>query len=292
MEPFFLWPALAALIYATAALVTKRALSEGVGVMRFTFICNAGFLLVFGLPALSSAQPPDWSQVHWPVLGGVCFFLGQIFTVAAIRLGDVSIQSPLMGSKVIFVAALSVATGAEAVGPSWWAAAAITTGAVFLLGYSSWEGVRRIWTTIGLALSSALFFALSDVLVIAQAAQFGSAAYLGIVMAVQMLLSLLLLPAFRNPLSAISKAGWVWLVCAAGLMALQALILNTALALYQHGTAFNVIYSSRGLWSLLLLGLFGGFLRNVELVGNPRLVFQRFLGAGLLLGAVALVVFG
>jgi drug/metabolite transporter (DMT)-like permease len=161
MQWFYVFPALAALLYAAAAIVTKRALAEDAGVMRFTFLCNLLFVAVFAIPALPQLVNAQWSEVLWPILGGTFFFLGQIFTVAAIRVGDVSVQSPLMGSKVVFVAALSVVFGAETIGAHWWSAAALTMIAVFLLGYTRWQGVTHLGRAVGLALASAFFFAVS-----------------------------------------------------------------------------------------------------------------------------------
>ena len=289
MHFYYLWPALSAAIYALAALLTKRALVEGAGVMRFTFVCNLAFVPVFLLPALLRGGAVEWAQVGWPIAGGVFFFGGQILTVAALRLGDVSVQSPLMGSKAVFVAVLSVLTGAEAVAASWWSAAGLTAIAVFLLGFSSWRQSRRTWWAVGLALSSAATFAVSDVIVMAHASEFGVSTFLAIVMGTQALLSLAMLPFFRDPLSTVPRPAWGWLLGACLLMALQALILNQALGIYGHATPFNVIYSSRGLWSVLLVWSVGRYFGNTELVGGGRLLARRFIGAALLVVAVLLV---
>ena len=292
MQFFYLWPALSAAIYALAALLTKRALVEGAGVMRFTFICNLTFIPVFLLPALVRGGPADWALLGWPIAAGCCFFLGQILTVAALRLGDVSVQSPLMGSKAVFVAILSVLTGAEAVSTSWWSAAGLTAFAVFLLGFSSWRQSRQTWIAVGLALSSAATYAVSDVLVMARASGFGVSAFLAVVMCTQGALSFAMLPFFREPLRAIPRPAWGWLAGASGLMALQALILNQALGVYGHATPFNVIYSSRGLWGVLLVWMAGRFFGNFELAGGGSLLARRLTGATLLTVAVALVLFG
>lgn len=289
MEPFYIWPLTSAVIYALAAILTKRALAEGVGVLRFTFIGNVAFAILFTLPLLWVSQKPDWSQIHWPIIVGLIFFLGQILTVAAIRVGDVSVQSPLMGSKVVFVAFLSAVTGVEVIGPNWWSAAAITALAVFLMGFSDWKSSRNVWLAVALALLSALAFACSDVAVITHSRSFGVQSFLAIVMAVQLLPSIALIPFFREPIKAIPEKAWPWLVGAAAMMALQAIILNIALGVYQHATAFNVLYGSRGLWSIVLIWLLGSMVRNTELNQGKRIVIQRVSGAVLLLIAVALV---
>lgn len=289
MELFFIWPALAALFYAIAAILTKRALAEGAGVMRYTFLCNLFYVFVFGAPALFAETAPNWSEVLWPIAAGVLFLIGQVLTVAAIRVGDVSVQSPLMGSKVVFVAVLSVLSGAEAVRTSWWAAAGLTAVAIFLLGFSRWKGSRSLWLGITCALSASFFFAASDIFVIAHASSFGSNTFFAVMMGVQCLLSFAFIPFFQGSIRKIPHAAVPWLLVSLFFMAAQAMTMNYALACYQHATAFNVLYSSRGLWSILLLGLFGRYVQNIELVGNRRLVIQRLAGASLLMVAVILV---
>lgn len=292
MQSYYIWPFLAAVIYALAAILTKRALAEGCGVMRFTLLCNATFFVSFLIPAAVVWQPIHWGQIGWPALGGLLFFLGQILTVAAIRVGDVSIQSPLMGSKVIFVALISLGTGAESVVPGVWLGAALTAVAVFLLGYSSWDSSRRTWIGVGLALASSLAFAASDVLTIAKASGSGVENYLAIVMGVQLLLSLVLIPLFREGVRDIPRNAWAWLGAASGLMALQAVILNVALGHFKHATSFNVIYGSRGLWSILLIWGFGHLVANRELQGDHHVFIRRVTGATLLLVAVFMILTG
>ncbi|MFK7911709.1 MAG: EamA family transporter [Akkermansiaceae bacterium] len=289
MPTYYIWPSLAALIYALAAILTKRALAEGAGVMRYTFLCNVAFFLLFLIPAAVAWQPVQWNQIGWPVLGGLLFFLGQILTVTAIRVGDVSVQSPLMGSKVIFVALISLATGAELVGSRVWMGAALTVVAIFLLGYSSWKSSRRTWIAVGLALASSVAFAASDVLTIAKASGSGVENYLAIVMGVQLLLSVILIPFFSEKVSVVPRNAWPWIAAASGLMALQAITLNVALGHYKHATSFNVIYSSRGLWSVLLIWCFGHLVANRELLGDRKVLVRRLTGATLLLVAVFLI---
>jgi drug/metabolite transporter (DMT)-like permease len=292
MQSYYLWPLLAAVIYALAAILAKRALAEGCGVLRFTVLCNAVFFIFFLIPAAIVWQPVHWGQIGWPILGGLLFFLGQILTVAAIRVGDVSIQSPLMGSKVIFVALISLGTGAESVVSGVWLGASLTAGAVFLLGYSSWDSSRRTWIGVGLALASSLAFAASDVLTIAKASGSGVENYLAIVMGVQLLLSLVLIPLFKDKVRGIPRNAWAWLVAAGGLMALQAVILNIALGHFKHATSFNVIYGSRGLWSILLIWSIGHMVGNSELQGGRNVLIRRVIGATLLLVAVFIILTG
>ena len=68
-----------------------------------------------------------------PLAAAVTFFVGQLFTFAALRKGDVSVATPLLGAKVIFVALLNSIVFGESVGLKWWMAAFICTAGIFLV---------------------------------------------------------------------------------------------------------------------------------------------------------------
>jgi drug/metabolite transporter (DMT)-like permease len=289
MQLYYFWPALAAFTYAVGAILTKRALAEGSGVVRFTFACNLAFLVTFLLPALVASEPFAWSQIGWPILGGISFFLGQVLTIGAIRVGDVSIQSPLMGSKVVFVALIGTFFGSEKVQPTWWVGAGLAALAVFLLGFSNWKQSRSTWLAVGMAIGASAIYAVSDVLVATKAGHFGVRNYLAAVMVVQFILSTALIPLFRQPMSAIPRSAWKWVLIASLMMSTQAILMNISLGYYPYPTAFNVIFSTRGLWSVLLVWWFGSLVGNRELAAGSGLVIRRLLGAGLLLAAVGLV---
>jgi len=103
----FLLPLASAIIYPFASVFLKRAIGEGCGLLRTAFVSNMVLFMVFTCALPFNEKTPEWSHVGWALIAGLCFFGGQVFTFIAIRHGDVSIQSPMMGVKVIFVAFFS-----------------------------------------------------------------------------------------------------------------------------------------------------------------------------------------
>ena len=251
MELSALFGIFAAMGYAVAALLAKRALADGAGVLRLAFLTNQMFVLVFGLYFLTAPMTADWTDWHQPILCGCLFFLGQIFTYAAIRYGDVSLQTPVMGTKAMFVVLIALCLGTEVVTPRLFVAALGAMIAVALLGFSERLAKGSLFT-ISLALLSAFFFACSDVMVGSFGSAFGTGPFLLTAMVTNALLSFALIPFFRGRLFSISKSAWRWGLLSAGMMAGQALLLNYTLAQYQNVGTTNVLYSSRGLWSVLL----------------------------------------
>ena len=288
MELAYILPVLAALGYAIAAVCSKYALMAGFGVLRLALLINLAFVPVFGLLLWAPAEVTHGVQWYAPVLTGVAFFVGQVFTFAAIRVGDVSLQTPVMGSKAVFVVILAVLLGTELVTTKLVIAAVASMCAVALLGFAGGKS-ERIVLTIGLSLVSAFFFACSDVMVAAWGKSFGSGRFLFYTMTVNALLSFALIPFFRGGMRNIPFRAWRWGVLAAVLMAFQALLMNYGLSAYQNVASANVIYSTRGLWSVLL-----GFLPFVFL-GLPSEAIttsvrrMRFAGAFLMCVAIGIL---
>ncbi len=287
MEIFHISSAIAAFGYAVAAAVSKYALAKGAGVLRLAFVANCLFVPTFAVPLIGNTNTIDWSLIVFPILTGVLFFLGQLFTFAAIRYGDVSLQTPIMGAKAVFVVFIAVLFGTETITLPLAFAAFASMFAVACLGFSG-GGAHRVGLTISLALLSALFFAGSDVMMGHYGRAFGAAHFMFIAMLVNAALSFCLLPFFKSPLRVIPKVAWPWLLLASLLMAGQALLLNYTLVRYQSVAEVNVIYSMRGLWAVLIGVL---FVKHLQQVGEPinlKIIGLRFAGA--LLMCMALVI--
>lgn len=288
MEQIYINSALAALGYAVAASFSKRALGQGAGVLRLAFVANWLFLPVFALFLIGKEFTFPLSQLGYPLLTGLFFFLGQIFTFAAIRLGDVSLQTPVMGTKAVFVVVIALILGTESITKPMLLAAVLSMLGVALLGFSG-GGAKRVGMTLGLALLSSLFFATSDTMMGFYGSQFSAPVYMFIAMIANALLSLILLPFFQGPLRAIPKPAWTWMVLAGLLMAGQALLLAYTITRYQNVAVVNVIYSTRGLWSVLIGVLLVHYLGSPVTHGVRRIVLLRLSGAALMCAAIAVL---
>ncbi|MFP4166467.1 MAG: hypothetical protein ACLFUF_04775 [Opitutales bacterium] len=289
IELFF--SALAGFGYAVAAILSKRALGRGCGILRLSFIMNQIFVVVFALLLPGSAASVAWDQIHLPAITGALFFAGQVFTFAAIRLGDVSLQTPMMGTKAVFVVLLAVLFGTEQVTLELGGAALLAATAVALLGFSG-GGVYRAGLSLALALSSSLFFAGSDTMVGTFGREFGPANFLFIAILTNAVLSFGLIPFFHEPLRVIPRPALPWSFFAAVCMAGQALLLNATLANYQNVSAINILYSTRGLWSILLAAPLAVLLSLPRESLTRAMLLQRLIGALLMSAAVGLVFLG
>jgi hypothetical protein len=69
-------------------------------------------------------------------------------------------------------------------------------------------------------------------------------------------------------------------------------MLIASIGIYGKATAINVIYSARGLWSVLAVWWVGHWFANRERERGADVFRSRLLGAALLLAAIALAVLG
>ena len=289
-NPSLLLPLACALVYVIAALAVKRASAFGVGVWRMSFLSNWAIALFF-LPVWFWAGGQIHPLAHYwrPATTALLFFGGQAFTYLALNRGDVSVTTPVMGTKVILVALFSSLLRVGEVPLQWWIAATLSTLAIALLHLGEGSRRRNVGETVFLAFCSATAFSLGDVLLQKWVPAWGLGSFLPPMFLFVGLLSCAFIPLFSAPLGALNAAAWRWVAPGALLMALNNVGVVLALVVVGSATVVNIIYSIRGLFSVLLVWLIGHWFANEEKhLGGPVLRL-RFIGATLMVAAIALV---
>jgi hypothetical protein len=104
------------------------------------------------------------------------------------------------------------------------------------------------------------------------------------------ILSLGILPLMEGKLSAIPRLAWPWLAGGAALIALQSLLIVSTVANWGQAPVVNVAYSTRGLWSVLLVALVGQRLGVQDQSLRGWVLWARLAGAALLLISVLLLI--
>jgi len=293
VSPFLLLPLLSSMAYVVGALLLKRSSKLGVGLWRATFVANlmhAVCMLPFWHVGTASGGGIWWQ----PVITSVLFMLGQTFTLLAIEKGDVSVATPVLGTKIILVAGVSVLLLPDPVPLKWWLAAGLSVAAIVLLNRKPATGVaadeaRSNGPTILASLAAAISFAFFDVLVQKWAPLWGVGRFLSLNFLYLSAWSLLLIPAFSAPLRQIARPAWPWLMGGSVLLGLQAAGLTISLGSYGDATAINIVYSTRGLWAVLAVWWIGHWFKNEEQHLGGKILRLRLWGAGLMLVAVGLV---
>ena len=286
---YLILPLFSSVVYAGGMIFLKRALELGQPPRRVLVGSNLAMGLAFA-PLLFWAEWPKGDFPQWMWLGpsfcAVLFFLGQVGTFRALAGGDVSVATPVLGSKVVLTAVGSAWLLPGRVPEKFWVGAALCSLGVALLGGGGGEkGKKGAWRAVGWGVGAAASFSLTDVLVAKTAPQIGLALFGPWMMGGVAMLSVLVLPVWAwGGLGSGEGRGWLgWGVAMIGVQALGVL---GGIVLSGDPIGVNVVYALRGLWSVGLVAWVGGWVGNRE-AGLPRRVLgMRALGAGFLLGAV------
>ncbi len=284
----------AAFIYAVCMVLIKESLRQGAGILRSTFILHWVMALVF-LPLLlvNATILPGGSWLA-PIAVGLSVFLGQIFVLWALKFGDPSVQTPVMGVKSTMVAIFVCFIGRGHIPLLWWLAGLLSLVAIYFLSYAEGSTLLKksnTWTIV-LTFLGASFLGLGDVIMEKFAPSFGEIPFLVVSVLSCAIASLALIPFFEGPLSALSRPALVWVLGGSVLYGLEAIAFYIAISFYGQATAINVLYSSRGLWSIFVLWAMGYFFHYKPNPVSSAVLLRRGLGTVLLFIAILLIIFG
>ena len=293
MQPYLLLPLAAAVIYAVAALCLKIALGRGITTWAVLFYSNLLLGVLFTPLLFAGSSGWNFGAAPFALLSGFLFFLGQVGTFRSLQSGDVSIATPALAAKVVFVALLSLFIPGSRPDPDLWLAVILTMAGMVLLHRGPSRPASRPLPTLAWALMAALSFAAADIVVQIGAPVAGFTLFMPVMFATVTALSLpLLRPHILRPPRREVRAGALkWLAVGVVLIGVQATGMASAIGLFGDATAANVVYGSRGLWSLLLLALFAKMLGISDAIFDRGTLAVRVVGCALILVAVTLVLF-
>ena len=282
-----LLPLLSAFVYAIAALMLKRATERGIGPWRVSFVTNWIVALIFAPYWLGDGQAFSWLHLQHAVIAGVTFFFGQVFTFLALTRGDVSVATPVLGTKVLFVAVFATLFAAEPMTSGLWVAAVLTTVATALLGgFGKGKHASPIPSLL-FGFTAAAAFALTDVLAQKWAPLWGFNHFAPVMFLTVATLSFGLVPFFRGSLQDLP---WRWVGPGAVLLGLQASGIAYAIMVFGSATTTNIVYNSRGMWSVVLVWTVGHWFDNAERSRGRGVMIRRLAASTLLLAAIIIVV--
>lgn len=283
-------PFASAVVYALAALFIKRALQTGANPYRVTLSLNlamgAGSLIFL----LFESEPMPGAMWYMPVLAACAYTIGTILNTFALQHGDVSVATPLLGTKVLFVAFFAVVINGITMPPTLWAAGVLVVVALFLMRPSPKTEVSesRFGLTVVLSIFSASCFALCDAFFQQFAQLWGFSRFIPAVFVLVAIFScgmLVLIPRGEtiNPIARRAR------LIGSTLNGIQALGVAICLSLWAGGaTTVNILYSSRGLWSVGLVWVIGHWWANSEQGLGGAILGRRLVGAAILTAAIVL----
>lgn len=294
--PFYLlFPLGSAMIYALSTLFLKRGLKEGARLRQAVHITNIAVGIVVCPLYLFQKDPVAWNLIWQPIGMSLVFYAAGWMTVWAMRHGDVSLVTPVMGTKVVFVALGSAFLLGEELPLLLVVAVGLTAAGIFVLGIPDIaKSNAKFGPATLLAMLSVAMFAACDLMVKEWAIPFGKHAFIAVasngVAIISMLdIALSRLPGRETyPPTTQKTRFWIW--GSAVLIALQAMVIGVVLATTGDATGVNVVYASRGLWAILLVWAVGHHFANRERHEAGKFYIWRVVGASMLTIAVILAV--
>jgi drug/metabolite transporter (DMT)-like permease len=293
MPAHLLLACFAGFAFAVSSLFLKRAFQEGAGVMQMFLMNNLALGLAFAPLLLLSRGPVPWSLAYLPAMAGAAYLAAQLTNFTALRVGDVSLVGPILGSKVIFVALLGRWLFAVPLTTPQWIAAGMTSAGVAIMGSTDIRPGRRIGLTVVFGLVSSLAFASCDVIIQRWAPEFEPLHFVPLLFSTAGAATLLATPFFVRQVIRTPRPAWKWLAGGAVFTAVQSLLITLSISIWGDATRINVVYSLRGLWGIALVWVVGHWFSNQERkeTGHRRMAL-RAAGSLLIVLAVVIAVFG
>jgi len=282
-----LLPLAAGMLLVSGLLLIQRCAAHGVTPWTTTFLANQWAALLFSALWFFGGSGQPLALFYQPLIIASLFMLGLGLTFTAVEVGDVSIATPVLGIKVIFVALLSIAINDTILPESLWLAAILATIGIGCIQWTGGGQHRRILLTISLAICASISFATFDILVQRWSPAWGAGRFL---------------PYVYWTVGAVS---WFWapkvqwkkilapevrtqLLLGTMLVGGQAICIVLALAIYGDAVRVNIVYALRGLWGVL----FAWTAAKIWGAGNKRATNRQMLirltGALILTAAVIL----
>jgi len=135
---------------------------------------------------------------------------------------------------------------------SWWIAAGLGAVAVALLGVGRGGQHRRVGFSVAWTLVGAVLFSLCDTLAAKWAPALGLPRFLPMTTMAMGVMAVGFVPFFRAGITEIPWAAWRWLLPGSLILAATNAGILSALGHWGDATAVNIVFSSRGLWSVVL----------------------------------------
>lgn len=290
LGPLFWFPLLSAILFALGALLMKGSARWPVDVWRTTFVSNLTTAAMFGPLLVLEGRIPSWGDLWQPLTVGALFVVGQVTALVALTKGEVSVATPVLGLKIVMVAAFSRLLIGRSLPSQIWTASLLATLGVVLLNITPRRSARgSITLSVGCALVAAAAFGLFDVCVQMWSPNWGLGTFLPLAFAGSALLSLAFVPLFSEPLVRIPRPAWPWLGGGCLLIAVQSFAIVCTVAQWGNATVVNIVYSTRGLWGVVLVWLIGPMLGVHDATLTRLALTCRLFGAALLMLAVLLL---
>ncbi len=289
---YFSLALVSAVAYSFGGLFSKQAMTGGCGLYRVTaFTIWASALLLCPFFFLYDDPLPLhlWFQ---PLTAAICFSSGSILFMLALRTGDLSIVAPVSGIKPVLNALLVSILLGVTVPATTWIACGLTAIALVILRTPNSTTSHSFRRTAVIVLLAVFSFALCDTCFQHWAKNWGVLRFAAITFSTSSLAAFALIPLFDTPWRQMTRPAKSHVLIGCVLCAVPALCMGLALGRYGHAPEVNVVYSTRAVFSIIIVWVLGHQIGSIEHTAAIGVLLRRLAGVAVLMGAIVLILFG
>ena len=290
--PDILFPIFAAGLYCVSVMLAKYASRSGTFSGTSVLVMNNILSGLVFIPTIFFEETmPNWSLV-WQPLSASCFCaIGNIATFVCAERGEVSLMTPIMGIKIMFVILFARILLDTNMPHTITIAGAICCLAVFIMGWSKNSlRTKKLGITLLLSFTACISYAMCDVIMQKYAPNFSRNAMLSLTSVAMPLSIIPFLPRFFKDVSHSSKATLAISGMSAGLMIMEMYLMFLSIVGDVGAALCNILYNTRGIMSVVLMFVVGKFVVDMKELSKAS-ALQRIVGATMILIAVIIVIY-
>lgn len=286
---------------AFAFVLAKRAYKEGATPTQLSVASNVLIPLIYIPLIFFTDININWSEVFWPILTGAGIFTGMMLSYLALKMGDISIQSPILSGKVVTVALASIILGLEDISISVIIGVVLTmVGIVFISRDKKVESkdskekkqlLKDIIKPILVAFMAISFMAIPDLTIQEKSADFSKIPFIILGFSVCSVLLIIYSIITGNKLSKAPKSSRKWILYSGALATVASAAVGYSASFFGKVNEFNIVQGTRGLWSILIIVLLSKKLGLSESNIDKSVMKNRFIGAGFMLAAMIIMLY-
>lgn len=287
--PEIIFPFLAAFFYCISIILVKYATrAKTLSGTSILVVNNMLSGLTFIPLILLDNTLPSLSNIWQPLLASAFCAVGNLATFICAERGEVSLMTPIMGIKILFVIMLSNIMLNNPLPHTITISGAICCLAVFIMGFSRKSiSADKLRITILLAITACASYAICDVLMQKYAHNFTRYAMLSLTSVAMPLSVIPFIPRLIREIPHCSKRTLIFGFSSGLFMLMEMYLMFRSIVGEVGASLCNILFNTRGLISIVLIFILGKFLSELKEL-NKSSALQRTIGASLILLAVAI----
>ncbi len=282
--PDILFPVLAAACYALGVIAVKYASKSktisGVSLLAMNNLFSGAVFIpqIFFAPDL-----PEFSIIWQPLLAGAFCAAGNLATFICAERGEVSLMTPIMGVKILFVLIFSNVMLQTRLPFSIMISGAICCAAVFIMGASKSKLNRQKFRfTVFLALSACASYAACDVLMQKYAPNFSTRAMLALTTVAMPVSVIPLIPKLIGELKKSNPETIAFGSFSSVLLVGESYLMFISITGAVGAAMSNILFNTRGIIAIALIFAFGTKSMKIREL-DRHLAMRRAFGAAMIL---------